>query len=134
MATQHELISLLRYYLWSSQMLLHLRQYASRGELDKTFMSTDYVFLQLYMSLWCASLYVVIEGWKQLKLHDSVIDDLLTSPNLARLEQFRHGVFHYQRAVFHKKLKALSESTGIGEWIMKIHEELGRCIPAMLDE
>lgn len=51
----------------------------------------------LYMSLWYACLYVLIEGWLQLKLSDPEVDALLESPNVDLLERFRNGVFHYQR-------------------------------------
>jgi hypothetical protein len=54
---------------------------------------------------WLASLYVVIEGWEELKLHDPDIDawiaeggDEHTEGTMRyRLRRLRHGVFHYQR-------------------------------------
>ena len=134
MASQEGLLSLMRYYLWSNQMNVHLRQYTGKDNAAKSFVATDYVFLQLYMSLWCASLYVVIEGWGRLNLHDSAVDVLLASPNVALLKKFRNGVFHYQNAVFHEKLKALAERTDVSDWVVKLHEELGRCIPEFLQK
>jgi len=36
----------------------------------------------LYMSYWYGALYVVIEGWRELKLVDPAIDQLLQSSNV----------------------------------------------------
>ena len=51
----------------------------------------------LTMCLWYGMLFVVIEGWRESKLSDPVIDDLLKSPNVQSLKQFRNGMFHYQK-------------------------------------
>jgi hypothetical protein len=50
----------------------------------------------LYMSYWYGALYVVIEGWRELKLADTGIDNLLESPNVDLLRKYRNGVFHFQ--------------------------------------
>ena len=41
-------------------------------------------------------LYVVIEGWREAKLSDSTIDQLLKSSNVKLLKRFRNAVFHFQ--------------------------------------
>src|ERR1035437_9200148 len=58
-----------------------------------------------HLSCWLGLLYVVIEGWKSLRLSDPKIDKLLASPNVARLNQFRNGVFHFQKAYYDKRLQ-----------------------------
>jgi hypothetical protein len=54
----------------------------------------------LFMSHWYGALYVVVEGWKRMALKDTVIDELLESPNIKLLKQFRHGAFHFQKEYF----------------------------------
>jgi hypothetical protein len=58
----------------------------------------------MYLSYWYAGLYVVCEGWQELKLSDPEIDSLLASPHLALLKRFRHGVYHFQPDYFDKRL------------------------------
>ena len=44
-----------------------------------------------------SGIYLVIEGWKDLKLSDPKIDQLLHSPFVDKLRLFRNATFHYQR-------------------------------------
>jgi hypothetical protein len=45
----------------------------------------------IFMSYWYGSLYVVIEGWKQLRLRDPKIDPLLLSPNVSNFQKRKTG-------------------------------------------
>ena len=47
----------------------------------------------MYMSYWYATLYVVIEGWKNLKFSDPKIDELLKSPNAAEPQPKRIWIY-----------------------------------------
>jgi hypothetical protein len=58
----------------------------------------------MYLSYWYAGLYVVCEGWRELRLSDPEIDGLLASTNLELLKRFRHGVYHFQPDYFDKRL------------------------------
>jgi len=77
------------------------------------------------MSYWYGSLYVVIEGWKQLRLSDPKIDPLMLSPNVSYLKAYRNGVFHFQRNYFDKRFTGFMDSKSSVEWVRKIHSELG---------
>jgi hypothetical protein len=55
-----------------------------------------------------AGLFVVSEGWKDLKLSDTEVDALLKSPHLEKLKRFRHGVYHYQPDYFDPALHGRS--------------------------
>jgi hypothetical protein len=50
----------------------------------------------VFMFYWYSGLYVVIEGYQELKLHGEKIDALLQSPNVDLLKRLRHGTFHFQ--------------------------------------
>ena len=72
-------------------------------------------------------LYVVIEGWKELKLHDPVIDGLLTSPNVDLLRRYRNGVFHFQPEYMDKRFRGfVEEGTEPVAWVRELNKQFGR--------
>jgi hypothetical protein len=77
------------------------------------------------MSYWYGSLYVVIEGWRQLQLTDPKIDPLLLSPNVRFLKKYRDGVFHFQRSYFDDRFLGCIKAGDSVEWVRTIHSELG---------
>ena len=77
------------------------------------------------LSVWYALLYVVIEGFKELKLSHPEVDDLLKNEELVdSLRLFRNAVFHYQKdPITEKLLKFLAEKNS-EYWIMDINKAL----------
>src|SRR5215813_14140585 len=103
-AVSHEkILSLHRYFLWADLMRVHAEQIASHG--DK---HTETFFLYPYFSYWYGGMYVVVEGWRRLRLADLDIDTLLKSTNVSHLEKHRHGAFHYHPTYSEAKLLALA--------------------------
>ena len=72
---------------------------------------------EIFMSYWYGSLYVVIEGWHRLNLHDDKIDELLKSPNVALLKRYRNAAFHYQDEWLHSKLTDFCGSPDGVTWV-----------------
>ena len=79
----------------------------------------------IFMSYWYGSLYVVIEGWRQLRLTDPKIDRLLLSPNVWLLKKYRDGVFHFQRNYCDDRFLNFIKAGDSVEWVRTIHSELG---------
>ncbi len=79
----------------------------------------------IFMSYRYGSLYVVIEGWKQLRLTDPKIDPLLLSPNVRLLKKYRDGVFHFQRNYFDDRFIGFVKAEDSVQWVRTIHSELG---------
>jgi hypothetical protein len=79
----------------------------------------------IFMSYWYGSLYVVIEGRRQLHLTDPKIDPLLLSPNVPLLKKYRDGVFHFQRNYFDDRFNNFIKAGDSVEWVRTIHSELG---------
>ncbi|MFJ1510292.1 hypothetical protein [Cellulosimicrobium funkei] len=85
------------------------------------------------MSLWYATLYVVIEGWRDAGLSDPSVDALLKDDLTDRLRVFRNQTFHYQKTYDNPRLL---EFLGTGDeaaarvtaWVQQTHNELGRAI------
>lgn len=58
------------------------------------------------LARWLASLYVVLEGWKRLNLHDPIIDFLIDdyADYCDALRRFRNAVFHYQKCLYDQRM------------------------------
>ena len=126
-----EIITLHRYFIWADRMKVHFDQvlqgvgptpvnvdFAKKKEGIDTF---------LYMSLWYATLYVLIEGWQELKLSDLKIDELLKSSNVKLLKRYRNGVFHFQKEYYDKRfLELMSEGKDVANWTRNLRDEFSR--------
>jgi hypothetical protein len=75
-----------------------------------------------FMYYWYASLYVVVQGFANLKLSDPKIDALLASPNVKVLRRCWNGVFHFQPDYFAKKLFEPMQSSDFTGWVRELME------------
>ncbi len=80
----------------------------------------------MYMSIWYGLLYVVIEGWQNLKLSDAQIDNLLKSENVDLLKKYRNGTFHYQKIYDDVRFQKFFEKRETVNWVRSLNEEIGR--------
>jgi hypothetical protein len=79
------------------------------------------------MSYWYGSLYVVVEGYQELKFSDPVLDKILKSPNVELLRKYRNGTFHYQKTYFdHCFEEFVKQGIESAVWIHNVSEQLGR--------
>jgi hypothetical protein len=123
-------ITLHRYYLWSTVMhgqfedvLTGIRERGQRFSIK-----TDEGILGLaYMSYWYASLWVVVEGWQKLGLHDDEVDRLLDSALTEKLKLFRHGVLHFHENYFNQPLvdPFIRDEESVA-WVRSLSQALGR--------
>jgi hypothetical protein len=72
-----------------------------------------------YTSFWLSSLYVVAEGFLELKLVDGIIESLVRE-HIDDLRLFRNGTFHFQTSP-HKTAQFFSG--GQINWAEELHEE-----------
>jgi hypothetical protein len=79
----------------------------------------DYGVFQFY---WWSALYVVIEGYTELKLHDEKIDALLQSPNVDALKRLRNATFHFQNKFFSGKMFSFLAAKDCFEWARSLTE------------
>jgi hypothetical protein len=81
----------------------------------------------LYMSYWYGGLYVVIEGWRDLKLADPIINTLLQSPNVRLLRRYRNGTFHFQKKYLDERFTDLfAKGVDAVKWVRDLNSEFGR--------
>jgi hypothetical protein len=90
------------------------------------------------LSLWYATVYVVIEGWREAQLADPEVDALLADAKTEHLRRFRNQVFHYQREYDNPKLleflgHSQADAQAATDWIQRTHTALGRGIEAAVE-
>jgi len=118
-------MALHRYFIWSDVMRLLMDQIGERQGWKVESTSQAGIRLFHFMSYWYAGLYVVIEGWRELGLHDDVIDELLESPHVKLLRRYRNGAFHYQRKYFDDRFMDFMKP-GAPAWIRSVRHEFSR--------
>lgn len=132
-------LTLHRFFLWSTVLQSHFNEtlagFTARGE-GFSLNSDEGIKAYAYMSYWYAALYVVVEGWQRLGLHDDRVDELLDSPNVELLKLYRHGVFHFHEDYFnqHLTLPLIDRGDAPVAWVRDLSNELGRWFLAWIDE
>lgn len=91
------------------------------------------------LSLWYATVYVVIEGWREAGISDSEVDELLGDDRVDDLRRFRNQIFHYQREYDNPKLLEFlrtgdADAQEATTWIRRTHAALGRAIERALQD
>jgi hypothetical protein len=107
-----------RYYAWSSKMRGHFTD-----ERDRNGTGPD---LWMYMSLWFALLYTAIEGWRQLRLSDNSVDDLLSNEKYVNLlRRYRNGVDHFQPTYWDDRFAEMISEEPTAIWATALTDALG---------
>jgi hypothetical protein len=79
----------------------------------------------IFMSYWYSGLYVVVEGWRALRLIDPEIDTLLKSPHVEDLRRYRHGVCHFQRKYLDERFIEIAQNPGAVSWVRDLNRSFG---------
>jgi len=127
-----KIFSLHRYFLWAITMRDHYEKAGQRFSPTPSFFENEAANEAfMYLSYWYAGLYVVCEGWQELKLVDPEIDALLKSPHLDVLRRFRHGVYHYQADYFDPRfINAFALGKDFDDWITSLAHAFNRYLDA----
>ncbi len=122
-----EIFNLYKYFMWANSMKHSYENLLSQNVEDVIPKSRFEAEYNLYISYWFGGLYVVMEGWTELKLKDRRIDALLKSPNVNLLRRYRNGVFHFQRDYFDERFMGfLRDGLNRIEWVGLLHDEFER--------
>lgn len=79
------------------------------------------------MVVFYALLYVVVEGYRELKLKDDAIDALLAKDKYEdQLRRFRNAVFHYQKHPFDKRLIEFLDAKDSEHWVKSLHDAFAK--------
>ncbi|MEM7245531.1 MAG: hypothetical protein AAF533_09320 [Acidobacteriota bacterium] len=83
---------------------------------------------------WLASLHVVAEGYREIKLHDDQIDELLTSSHADTLLRCRNSLFHFQKDYFDARFSELFRAGGEAmTWARDLHERLSEYLSSEIE-
>ena len=127
-------VALHRYWMYANRMRTYFERVIEKNpprscKNDEERISEAFLFMSgepgTFMSHWYGALYVVIEGWKQLKLNDPTIDRLLQSPNVRLLKKYRDGTFHYQRKYFDDRFANFMRSRDSVPWVHDLTSAFG---------
>jgi hypothetical protein len=126
MPPPEKVFALHRYFLQANQMRTY---YDARLTAEGVASVEDDQWTQQWIDLclWYACLFVVIEGWHELKLSDPVIDNLLVSPHVDLLRRFRNGVAHYQPKYWDDRLTDfVAQGPSSAKWARELNGNFGR--------
>lgn len=124
--------TLYRYFIWSNFMRIQFQKALRTKDWTPNLESIAFMAEEpfIYMTYWYASLYVVVEGWQQLGLHDPDIDALLESPSVELLRRFRNGAFHYQEPWLDPRLTDFCGVLENVDWTTDLTARFGRYLNA----
>ena len=116
-----------RYYIWANLMRTHFDT-AALASPGSDLWSKDSIETTAYISYWYAGLYVVVSGWRRLRLRDAAIDTMLQDLEMvALLERYRHGVFHFHPEYVDERFQGfLTKGAESARWARDLNRELGR--------
>jgi hypothetical protein len=130
-ALKKAILSLHRYFMWANRMRTHFEEKATtvteQLKAGPKNWTDESIEAFMYMSYWYGTLYIVVEGWQQLKLRDAVVDKLLAADrNVYLLKRYRNGVFHYQQNYFDDRfIGFISEGQKIVSWVRNLNHAFG---------
>ena len=74
------------------------------------------------ITVWYSLLFVVVEGYQELGLHDPAVDELLSrNENVDALRRFRNSTFHYQQNPLSSKHREFIEAKDSEIWIRDLN-------------
>jgi hypothetical protein len=120
MAEHVEVMALHRYFVWADRMRVHfdgVLAMRAEGKAEKGDIHT-----LPYMAYWYGGMYVVIEGWRELRLSDPTVDALLNSANVELLRRYRNGAFHFQRKYMDERFADFWGEADTPRWIRELRE------------
>lgn len=115
-----------RYLYWSDILLCRFYEFI---EISNDTEGAEGWYFYALMSQWYASVWVVIEGWLELKIKDDIIDGLLKGwPDFCNLlRKYRNCVYHYQKSMTDNRfVEFLRKGDEHAYWIRSLHDEFQR--------
>jgi hypothetical protein len=123
-------VSWARYLYWADlQRKNHLDLNSNNDDLEKAEQADEGWKTFAVSSLWLASTWVVIEGWREINAKDDVIDRLLSGwPHYVDLlRRYRNGVCHYQPKLLDERFEAFkTQGPNFGVWAFALNFEFQR--------
>ncbi len=125
------LAALYRYFIAANKMRIHFDRALANPKTHQmepddnpvaAFMVMHADDYGVFMFYWYSGLYVVIEGFNELKLRDAKIESLLQSPNVDALRLMRNATFHFQKEFLSPKMLHFMGSSDAVPWVRSLTE------------
>lgn len=114
-----------KYYNFAKNLQARLYAKFNTNEYHKV--DFDDEALSLFLP-WLAFTYVLIEGWRDLKLEDYNVDLLLKSSNVDHLKLLRHDTFHFQKEFLPERTLVAFNRPEFILWLTSLNSEFTRFI------
>lgn len=134
-ATPQAVHTLHRYFITANLMRREVDKFLATHEAAELVPGSSVfpVFFS-YLSLWYATLYTALDGWRQLGLFDTTVDTALSDGRLGTLQDFRNVTFHYRPSYLETRHMAFIRDPGSAEWVRDAHDSLGAALLRALKE
>ena len=83
-------------------------------------------YAQMYFDYWLAGLFVFVEGYEKLGLHDAEVDALLELPTFSVLRAYRGGIYHFREKYWDDDVLALVRDKDAIQWCHKLNTALSK--------
>jgi hypothetical protein len=127
----HPVVTLSRYFVWFVTMDQQFNKHLPKAVESEFFFDPAFTTSVMYLMNSRATLYVVIEGWKELKLQHADVDRILTSPFVDILRRVRNGAYHFQPKYFDERL---TDFTSLGAPVIEWVNTLRVALQAFFDD
>lgn len=88
----------------------------------------EFTAASAHLAVCLALLYVVVEGWRKWKLFDDRVDELLRSPFVQTLREYRHTIFHAKEFDHESLIDFRSPPYQIVVWCSSLQNEFRRAL------
>lgn len=130
MVKEARLRALHRYFLAAARMRQDFWDFYRQHHESAGRDSELYVDFFTYLSLWYSTLWVALDGWKQLGVEDAALGEALEDPRTLLLRDFRNATLHFDSTFPAKRHMALIDASQAAGWVFYVHAKLERAILA----
>ena len=123
---ERAVVALYRYFAWCEAMSEHYLEVRHRDDVLRSQGRHDSLpykesmRAEMYLCLWCANLYTVIEGWRHIRLNVPEIKKLLRSPMTEILREVRNAVYHAEPFDDSRLTSLVQTGQDGSDWIIKV--------------
>ena len=118
--SENPIAKLAEYWNAANLMYLHVEEFREEPGIFNLIEEGLFFDFKAYLNFWLSSLYVVAEGFLELKLKDPHLESLIRE-NFDSLRKFRNGTFHFQNE-YNKQMQFFGGVDVKLNWAVELHE------------
>ena len=123
--TAKDIRALRRYFVTAETMRVRAQKMMDKyGPDELMFDKPQFAKFFGYTSLWFSTLWVALDGWRELGLSDDHIQEVLDDDRMDLLRQFRNVTFHFKREYVAPRHLAFLTAEDSMAWVFNAHYSL----------